>query len=101
MNLQNVTVTFPTKEDDDVCRICFDWCTDHSSCSNRYHQLQGEWVDTPLGGVGAVGDAPDVVPICDNCYERLDQCYYDPAHGPVIDIHGHKFDVDCDYRMND
>ena len=88
---------FPTKKDDDICRFCFKWCTEESTVSDRYHQLQGKFTNRhPERAHDAqppVGDDPHVVPVCDKCFVDV--------NGESIVVMGCDFWADANYRMND
>ena len=84
---------------DDVCRLCFDWCTEHSACSNRYHVLQGYYLSeySPEGYKQI--KYPVAVPICDKCYDNTRVVDWGDKH-PFI-ILGKMFLMECINRVND
>lgn len=63
---------FPDKEDDPICRICFKPCSENSSCSDRYHQVQGMYVERNPEKREKVEEEPDTFQICDKCYDLTD-----------------------------
>lgn len=91
---------FPRIEDDDICRLCFALCTSKSSCSNRYMQVQGKYIDfnPEKGEISYDPEKVDVAPICDKCFVGIEAVC---NKNGIITILGCKFHVDCAYRMND
>ena len=98
--LPHATITARANAIDfDICVFCFDFCTSKSSCSDRYFQIQGEWI---CGCEPDTNDeeSPDTVPFCDACYTKLLPSGKLDGNS-TIKIHGHKFYIDSCYRMND
>jgi hypothetical protein len=91
---------FPTRtigeDDDEICRLCFGWTSENSSCAHRYEAIQGEWKSTiPLEKGHDNPTRFACVPICDKCF---DKCNLDNKKS--IEIMGHAFNIDCHFRMN-
>lgn len=113
-----VVFEFPATRDlgngdwDEVCRVCFEWCTENSCCNIRYNTVQGRYVGSrhPEMGQRPVvtdtsdpSDTVDTFPICDRCYEetRVNDYQGGPLGDYYFSVLGCDFDVDCDFRMND
>ncbi len=102
----------PTKRDkhgdtDDVCRWCFRWCTEKSSCSNRYFYVQGDYTGMRpevFASEHTPTEDADSVPICDDCCKKFNLDEYQcegKYHKDHIVILGCPFKVDCLSRVND
>lgn len=87
---------------DPVCRICFDWCTNGSSVSNRYENIQGCFTTRNPEAEEMICDdkAPDVIPVCDQCAnENKIWDFQDP--GKEFVFMGESFSIDSIFRGND
>lgn len=90
------------EDTDDICLWCREWCTTKSICSNRYNDIQGEWIDPPPTNDPRL--LPDehgiaVVPICDQCVSlyELDETEL----SATILVMGRRFSFDGMHRVND
>jgi hypothetical protein len=98
---KNATVKFDDKpssvegDRNPVCRLCGDHVEKHSTCSNRYMQIQGDYVGRHPEGIADM--QADVVPVCDRCYFKV----YDIDSRREIMVLGCVFRIDSSYRMND
>ena len=72
------------------CAICKKECEERSSCSNRYHGIQGQW------DYNCEGDLPDYIAVCDVCFEENHVEEKDN-----IIIGGDTFWIDSYYRENE
>lgn len=99
--LKNAKIVFADGErdahgdDDPVCRLCGEYVQSRSSCSNRYMQIQGDYVGKNPETFGGPREI-DTVQICDECFES-----HDIDNRRSIEVLGSTFEIDSAYRMND
>jgi hypothetical protein len=93
---------------DHICSSCGEWCTLKSSCSNRYHFVQGTWDIPPHGVYPSENGEPDVIPICDQCWIQYDIGEYGNAPNIIVFDNNKSllslcptFSVDSNFRVND
>lgn len=81
---------------DALCLFCGHWCTDKSSCSNRFHVAQGDFVSDGT----KLKEEMKVFYFCDECF--IENSLYDFFNLPAIVFeNGDEFYIDTINRMND
>jgi hypothetical protein len=86
---------------DDICAWCNKWCAMNSFTNDRYHQIQGDWLDAAPVDPKYAPDEDGIVilQMCDVCYALIQAWDWDC--GITIIVFGRRFQFDSLYHMND